>query len=89
MGVPTRAAIVLTAEPAGPIGPEALDPETAGGLQRLDMLFDEVLGRHGGTRFPAGQHSPFVARFHRARDAVAFALDYHGGGQLILDRGLR
>jgi predicted ATPase/DNA-binding CsgD family transcriptional regulator len=78
MGVPTRIAIVLTAEPAGPIGPGALDPDRAAVVERLDALFEDLLGWHGGTRALEGEDERFLARFDRAPDALAFALDVQG-----------
>jgi predicted ATPase/DNA-binding CsgD family transcriptional regulator len=72
MGAPPRVAIVLTAEPAGPAG--ALDPDRAAVLERLDTLFEDVLCGHGGTRSSDGENERFLARFSRARDALAFAL---------------
>jgi hypothetical protein len=75
MGVPRRILIVLTAEPAGPIGSGALDPDGAAAVERLDTPFEDLLRRHGGKRACEDEDERFLARFSRAPDALAFALD--------------
>lgn len=75
MGVSTRVVVVLTADSEESTGSGDSARNATAAVGRLEMLFDEILCRHGGARSVADHDEGFVACFYRALDAVAFALD--------------